>query len=547
MAAIRRSLELQVVLVGVFIASLYLLAGSSDLKHNGDTDLRYQTAQAIVDHHRLWIAQPMWTDSRLAVGIGHHLYAFYAPGQTLLMVPLYIAGKYLAHHLSLPYDVTTLYTSRSLDLFLGALLAVLFLLMATSMGYSRRTALVLTLVFGTATVAWPDAQSALEQTQVNLFLLLAVFALWSFVKRGSDNRFWLLLAGCAAGLAIFTRYDAAMFLPVLAAYPEVVRWLKKERAAIPRDWLVFAAGVVPWVILLLLWNVARFGSPLKTGLQEPTLGEPPWLGFLGLTISPGKGLIWYLPLVLLLPWAVPRLYRRNAPLCLLFAALVLLPILFYANVLYWHGDPAWGPRYLYVAVPYLVLPLGEIFQVWRDCSARVRLFALALIGVSLLLQIAAVSVTQWRFWYRLEATEERTSQPFRWGTKYYHYYWTPSLSPILIQLDDVYQITRLDALGDTRYHLSARPTVCHLPTRCVSNPADNYPVNTLAFWWADTRHPLLGPHTRAGIALLLAGTGALALILLLVQLRSGAEAAGSTAGEVPFMVYARERTADRAP
>ncbi len=160
-------------LLGVFFLSLYLLTGSSDLLHNGDTDLRFQTTQAIVDQGRLWLASPDYTDTRVALGLGHHLYAFYGPGQIILMMPLYVAGKVLAHHLSLPYGTTTLYAARSLDLFLGAALAVVFFWFALVCGYRRRVAALLTLVFGAATVAWPDAQSALEQTQVNLFLLIA--------------------------------------------------------------------------------------------------------------------------------------------------------------------------------------------------------------------------------------------------------------------------------------------------------------------------------------------------------------------------------------
>lgn len=538
----RRSSILLAVLLGAFFLALYLLTGSSDLKHNGDTDLRYQTTQAIVDYHRLWIADPMWKDTRTTIGLGHHLYAYYAPGQTLLMVPLYIAGKAIAHHLSLPYDITTQYTSRSLDLFLGALLAVLFFFMALSLGYSERTSAVLTLVFGAATVAWPDAQSALDQTQVDLLLLLAVFAVWNFAARGLNHRRWLLLAGLSMGLAVFTRYDALLFVPIIALYPAALRWREGRWRPILADWLVYAAAILPWGLLVLAWNDARFGSMFKTGLQEATLGEPPWLGFLGLTVSPGKGLLWYLPLLFLLPWAAPPFYRRFPALSRLFAALILIPLLFYSNILYWHGDPAWGPRYLYTSIPYLVLPLGEIFARWSRVARPLRLFTLLLIGAGIVLNVSAVSVTPWRFWYRLEVMEEHTSQPFAWGATHYHYYWNVAQSPIVIQLEDVYQVIRLDAFGDTQYLYTARPTVCHLPVRCLSNPADNYPLNTLAFWWADARHPLLGPHVRAVLALGLAGVTALALALLWKRLRSAGVPAHPATEEPDLLLSGAAKT-----
>lgn len=507
-------------LVGVFFLCIYLVSGSSDLKHNGDTDLRYQTTQALVDYHRLWIAHPMWLDTRVATGVGGHLYAFYAPGQTLLMVPFYVAGKFLAHHLALPYDVTTLYASRSLDLVLGAILAVVFFLLALSVGYSTGVAVVLTLIFGLTTVVWPDAQSALEQTQVNLLLLLAVFAAWNFVKRDLNDRRWLAAAGTAAGLALFTRYDAVLYLPIIILYPALIRWVKGRRGEIVRDVSIYALSALPWAAGIAVWNYARFGSPFLTGLHERTFGEPPWSGFLGLTISPGKGLIWYLPLLLLLPWAVSRFYRRRRSLFFFLATLVAATLLFYSNVLYWHGDPAWGPRYLYVVVPYLVLPLGEIFTTWRQRSAPLRTVLIVLIGVGLVLQASAVSVTQWRFWYRLQVAGQGTSSPFRWGAQYYHYYWNLQDSPIRIQLDDVYQVLRLD-LGEQRYRLAAKPADPYVS----SNPAQEYPVNTLAFWWSDVRHPLLDERIRVLIAFGLAAGAAAALALLMAQLLHGRRAA----------------------
>lgn len=519
-------------LLGLFVLCVYLFTGSSDLKHNGDTDLRYQTTQAIVEHRHLWVDHPWWLDTRMAVGEGHHLYAFYAPGQVVLMIPLYLAGKVAAHHLSLPYDTVTLYASRSLDLFLGALLAVVVFLFALSLGYTRRVATFLTLIFAFATAAWPDAQSALEQTQVDLFLLLAVFGIWRFLQSDLADRKWLALAGTAVGLALWTRYDAILYVLLLGAFIAVLRVRRHEIRPLFGDAMVYAACVAPWLAWVAIWNTVRFGSPIETGLHESTLGEPFLSGLLGLTASPGKGLLWYLPTVFLLPWAAPRFARAFPLLSILFALLIATPLLFYANILYWHGDPAWGPRYLYTGIPYLTLPLGELFCRWQFIRPPLRAVAVAVIAGSVLLQTAAVSVTQWRFWYRLEVMQQQSSnldtwagRPFRWGASHYHYYWNPRQSPILIQVDNVLQVTRLLA-GDDRYRLTVRPDPF------VSNPADNYPLNSFVFWWCDVRHPVLGQRTRYTLAggLLLLATAT--LFLLLAQLRDPsvpeAEAAGST-------------------
>lgn len=504
MSRLRSSVTISAALIAVFTLSVYLLTGSSDLNGNGDTDLRYQTTQAIVDHHRLWIAHPMWLDTRVATGIGGHLYAFYGPGQAVFMIPLYVAGKVLAHHLQLPYDITTLYAARSLDLWLGAALVVMFYLMALATGYTRRTAVILSVIFGLASTAWPDAQSALEQTQVNLFLLIAVYAVWRFVRGGMNDRVWLVVSGTAMGLCVFTRYDGILYFPIVALYPAVLRWCENVRGKIVKDWLALGVSFLPWGLIILVWNMARFGldKPWETGLHEATFGEPFWSGFTGLMVSPGKGLIWYLPLVFLLPWAFPRFARLHRSLAWLFIALIVVPVLFYSNVLYWHGDPAWGPRYLYTAVPYLILPVGVLIERWHAERRWLHAALIVLVAISFVFELSAVSVTQWRFWYRLEVAEKHTSDPFRWGASNYHYYWNATQSPIVMQLEDVYQVIRLD-MGDRHYDYTARPTTL------ASNPADNYPINSLAFWWADVRHPLFGARVRGAIA----GTLAVAAIL----------------------------------
>ena len=519
----------------------YLLTGSNDLRHNGDTYLRYQTTQALVDHGRAWIADPAWRDTRVAVGRGGHLYAFYAPGQALMMVPLYIGGKVLAHRLSLPYDVTTLYATRSVDLWLGALLALVFYAMCRAVGYRRSVASLLTLIFAFATVAWPDAQSALEQTQVNLFILLAVLAVWKFVQPGSQSRRWPALAGTAVGLAVFTRYDALLYVPVFLGYILAVRWQRHQRGAMWGDAIAFGAGVAPWLVGVAAWNTLRFGSPFLTGLHEQTLGEPFFQGLAGLLVSPGKGLIWYLPLVVLLPFAARRFYARSPSLSALFLILIALPILFYSNVLYWHGDPSWGPRYLYTTVPYLILPLGEILSRWHHTRAGLKTLLVVLVLGSFGLNLAAVSVTQWRFWYRLQSTlQQQTSaaswsgEPFHWGAQHYHYYWLPRQSPILIQIDNVYQIARLQLLGDRQYLLTGHPD-----PYTASSPADNYSINTLAYWWTDTRHPLMGQRTRSMLAVLLVLAMGLSSALLGRRLRRPGTIVRARSPEPELAAYTR--------
>lgn len=71
-------------------------------------------------------------------------------------------------------------------------------------------------------------------------------------------------------------------------------------------------------------------------------------------------------------------------------------LLFYARVPYWHGDVAWGPRYLDFVLPLLVLPLaaGIAWLGGRAKEARRAIGAMAavVVGAAVVVQALAVLV-----------------------------------------------------------------------------------------------------------------------------------------------------------
>jgi 4-amino-4-deoxy-L-arabinose transferase-like glycosyltransferase len=147
-------------------------------------------------------------------------------------------------------------------------------------------------------------------------------ALWPMTARGDDNlieslglatillagtgeerpRAWLW-AGLAVGMAFATRMSA-----VLLAIPALLLLLgSKPRHvhSVLRRGLSFVVGAAPGITLVLWYNHLRFGSPFishsETDLGTvgqvfvPWLSRYHWEGMVGLTISPGKGIVWYGP------------------------------------------------------------------------------------------------------------------------------------------------------------------------------------------------------------------------------------------------------------
>lgn len=521
-------------LLGLFVFSVYVFTAPNDLQGNGDTLLRYQTTQSMVDCARIYYCAPntpTWTDKRVIAGVNGKLVTIYDPAQSVAMVPLYIAGKFIAHHFTQDYIYTPLYVTHLLDDIFAALTAIVFFYIALRLGYSRRVSALLTLIFAFASVLWPDAESMLEHTQVTFFLMLAVLCVMDYVSGGMKKRWWIVASALALGAAFLTRYDTGILFPLFPLYMAAARIARRKPLlkpvdqaepdasansvasltisslrdmhtvrAILTDWMVYVVGLIPAFVAAGLWNNARFGSPFKTGIPS-TFGEPILQGLTGLLMSPGKGIIWYMPILFALPFVALPFYRQNRILALFFAAIVAITVLLYSTVIYWHGDPAWGPRYIYSATPFLVLPLGILLERWSELTVWAKRLFIAAVFLSFAVQVVGVVTPQYRFWYREIHSQLAARQGFNWGEKnghfWYYYYWEPDRNPIVQGFQNMYELTALRVLGQNQYELgvSPIPTYEHLN---LSNPTESYEINNFNVWWLAARTPLVGTH-RDGI------------------------------------------------
>ena len=357
--------------------------------------------------------------------MGGHKYAQYTLGQSTALIPLYVLGRKLAGLAHTDCDSViappiVFLTAKLLDPLLGALLCLLFFATARLLGYTLRASLALTLLLAFGTALWPDVLSNEEHTLESLFLLAGAYAALRYTLARRKSRLWVLAMGVAAGLVFVTRVAGIIALPIFALYLLVLhrRWHPVcWKRPLQRDLALFAGGVLPSILINATYDVLRFGSPLRTGpYPDQSFGYPPWLGIPNLLISPGKGLVWYVPALLLVP-VVARSFWRRLPLpTILFGILCGVYLLFYANVNYWHGDPTWGPRYLYSILPYLILPLGELWRRWRAYRLAVRGLMVGVLAASFLVQFSAVSVSYWRHWHYIYAYHYDQVENHSWGS-----------------------------------------------------------------------------------------------------------------------------------
>ena len=541
-------------LLFVCVLSGYLFSFTVDQPaHNGDWYIRYQVTCAIVEHNSFAIT-PYQVDNRTGLGLRGRTYAQYTLGQTTAMIPLYLLGRRLAGlaHTDCAAPVAppiVLLTCKLLGPLLGALLAMLCYATARLLAYRRRVALALTALLAFGTALWPDVHSNLEHTMESLFLLAAAYAALRYtavsavgLRRSGEGRLWLVVMGLAAGLVFVTRVAGVIALPLLAVYLLLLHRRQRPRAwrrPLAHDLALFGLGVLPAVVVNATYDALRFGSPLLTNpptKPDHSLGFPPWLGLPDLLVSPGKGLLWYTPAVLLLVLAARPFWRRcplPATLCALLCGGYLL---FYSNVTYWHGDPAWGPRYLYATLPYLILPLGEVFARWRTYRLPLRGVLVGVLAASLLVQFSAVSVSYWRHWHYIYGYHYDQVENHSWGQNL-NYFWAPEQSPVLLSLTGIADITQK--------YVDHAPLVQHPAAERLSNPDESCEFrlygeasicltdlddlrydanwNTFTMWWVHV-YPWWSEDTVIALALALLSVFVVsgATLVLLLTLAAGA-------------------------
>lgn len=279
------------------------------------------------------------------------------------------------------------------------------------------TLLVLALL-GWAVVAWGRAAQVSILAAVSGALLVTLGTmLWPMAALGYDvvvealalalilragtaeatGRRWAL-AGLAFGAALATRLGAA----VVGFSAAVLLLAQHPRGLGPtaRRSMTFALGAVPGVILVLWFNWLRFGSPLQF-VQASVLGRvdqlaSPWFsrvhleGIAGLLVSPGKGLFWYSPPLLGVLLLAPLLVRRYGATIAALGVQLLASAFLFGAFRYWHGDWAWGPRYV-APLCVAAAPLAWwMVEALRERGRRLRLAAVAALLAAISIQALPV-------------------------------------------------------------------------------------------------------------------------------------------------------------
>lgn len=380
--------------LSLLLLAAYLL--TADLRFQSIDELAvFSLARSLAGRGALDVDGLYWTTQYLgegtvaAPGADGHLYSLKDPGLSLLITPL----------VALAYRVgsSPVRTAFLISPLLTALTGALLYLAARSLGYGRRAGVLGALTFGLASMAWPYAETLFTQPLGAFGVLLATWMAYCAAADHDPRR--ALVAGLALGLASTAAIALWVLLPVYAAVlvpwgrVRQRRWRDALRSALPLL-VAFGVGAGLFVAAEAGYNVARFGSPLDTG-HAHTSGlafefDTFLVGGVGQLISLPRGLVWYAPFVLLVPFGAALMWRKRRSLVLFVGAQAALVFLLYSSWYDWGGGLAWGPRFLVTLMPLLALLTVPLFErlVWGGRLVP-RLAAGGVLAASIFVQLAA--------------------------------------------------------------------------------------------------------------------------------------------------------------
>lgn len=379
-----------------FAAALLYLAFLPPGIYSDDGNSMLGVAESIVTRHDLTVTPGLGIPGR-----GGQIYSIYYPLQSLLAVPFVGAAALAARLLHAPFHFMAAAFAGVLPALYTAATVALVAVMALQLGSTRRGARRSALCFALGTVAMVYTRTFYAEPLLSLLVAGAVCLILTRISRK------IFFAALLALLAVLAKPTGILLGPPLSLY----LFLKRTPARLS---ILPAVGSVFGLLFYFLYNILRFGNPLYFG--------PPWAfslsalpqGITGLLCSPGRGILWYCPPVLMAILGFRKAKKTMPTEALLIATLFGGFLGLHAAVPFWHGGWSWGPRYLLPVLSGLMALTGLL-----EGKAAKGLLVLAFAGFL----VNAPAMVSYYERYYAEANEQGISENAL--------LWSPSHAPLL--------------------------------------------------------------------------------------------------------------------
>jgi len=405
----------------LFLATVYLATYGGHL-YTGDGIEMERTAESLILRGDLAVEPGVDGHVWGYPGADGRRYSPYALGLSVVEAPFIGVAHLIGRTLGLAEmpDRKVLWTLvTSVNVLVTAAAGALLFLFLRGVGEGKRSSAGTALIYGLGTMAWVYSKHDFAEPLAGLALLGAAHFLLRAGRNGDDRS--LLLAGAFNGFGFFTKYQMVILTPALLfVILRDPRYRSGGGAALARRVALFLVAGLPFGLANLAVNHARFGMWLQTGYANQGEIVAGWghvaEGLFGLFLSPGKGLFWYSPILILSLFSWREYRRRHREAALLGESLIALTVLTFAPLWWWHGDWSWGPRYLVVVLPFLAAPLCA----WSGEGGGRKRFTIVLLVAALAVNGLGLSIN---FNYYLAELKTMEMSHDDWN-------FIPGLSPI---------------------------------------------------------------------------------------------------------------------
>lgn len=344
--------------------------------------------------------------------------SFFLPGSVggpLLAVPFYILALITDTE---PVNVVPFFVNSIII----ALTSLIIFLIVNQIFKSAKIGFVIALIFNSATFIWPYNTSFFLQPALALILTTSVY----FLTKDDRNlrQRDCVLSGLFLGMSILIHPSATILIPGFLLYG-IIKSKTREKVG------VFIIGFISIATIQVVVNYLKYDDPMNFGYN--TIGviseHSNWEGILGLLFSPGWGIVFYFPLIILVPLSLYRIYQDNKILLFLIIYSFVASWLFFGTLVtpHWSGFGAWGPRYFIPILPLLVISLGY-FLAYMNKNHKIIFITLAIIGFFInLLGKLVWYMTGYSYGWGIERLLEKPDS-------FNYFAWVPYYSPILQHL-----------------------------------------------------------------------------------------------------------------
>lgn len=371
----------------------------------------------------------------------------------------------------------------------AAVLALFYAIGVRRLGCSTGRSLLWALGGIVCTPSWFYATSTYDEIIGTTVIVAA--AIIAGLSRSRHCWLGAVGVGLLLGVAFNVKQTLAAFLLVCLALhddPRASTRVRLIRAAI------ICLGLAVGVVVQDMYDSVKFPFDKRTvhaelmKLYAPDFTSQPWPAFACFMLSPGCGIVWYCPTIILSLCGLYQTWKRGntrlvAAVCLMTAAFIG----FHCFISYFSGDPAWGPRYLtpWFGLMWLFVPLGAVMLS--------RLLVGVLLGFGVLVQLLALSVDP----HRLFVANGLSSTV---GIVEPWLYFEPGFSHVLQRPREIREILQVRGTAEA-YTPSPSPTfafpVIDLPYLPETGQVvvDRYQVlRSFRPWWSSQR--FLPPEQR---------------------------------------------------